>query len=136
MSDRISAIAKQASSNPANLITKDQFDAHDHLLNCRNGIVDLYTGELLPHDRTLFLSQLCPSDYIPTATAPNWDNVLNAVTRNHPELIPFLRDSQDTSPKGTREGSFWHCATVRAEQGKALFGTRFRELLAVISYEV
>jgi P4 family phage/plasmid primase-like protien len=123
MSERISAVAKQASSNPAILITKEQFDTHDHLLNCTNGVVDLHTGTLMPHEPNLFLTQLCPSEYRPTATAPDWVNVLNAVTRKHPELIPFLQrfagyiaqgnKGQDVlalchGQGGTGKGTFWN----------------------------
>jgi putative DNA primase/helicase len=91
MMERVSAMIRAASSDPDIVMHKAQFDAHDHLLNCRNGTVDLYTGELHPHDRNLFLSQLCPADYVPGFTHPVWTDVLAAVTRNHSDLAPFLQ---------------------------------------------
>jgi putative DNA primase/helicase len=91
MAGGISAAIRLAASDPRIVTHKDQFDTHDHLLNCVNGVVDLYTGERKIHDPNLYLSQLCPTEYIPGATHSVWTGVLEAVTRNHSDLAPFLQ---------------------------------------------
>lgn len=61
------------------LTTDDQFDKHPHLLNVANGVVDLRTGVLGPHDPALMLTTLCPTNYLPDAKHPDWDHALEAV---------------------------------------------------------
>ena len=45
-------------------------DTHPFLLNCLNGVVDLRTGELIPHQRELFLTKLVHYKYNPDAKCP------------------------------------------------------------------
>lgn len=53
---RIDNTVKEARSLAAVSIL--DFDNHPMLLNCRNGVLDLETGKLHPHDRKLLLSQV------------------------------------------------------------------------------
>ena len=61
------------------LTTDRQFDQHPHLLNVGNGVVDMRTGVLGPHDPELMLTKLCLTNYIPDATHPDWDQALRAI---------------------------------------------------------
>ena len=61
------------------LIDAAEFDAHPDLLNAANGVVDLRTGELLPHDPELFLTKITKVPYAPGATSPDWDTALEAL---------------------------------------------------------
>lgn len=70
------------------LTTDRQFDNHPHLLNVANGVVDLRTGALGPHDPDLMLTKLCPTNYLPDATHPDWDAALRAV---HEEVAPWMQ---------------------------------------------
>jgi P4 family phage/plasmid primase-like protien len=42
----------------------EEFDQQPEFLNCQNGIVDLRTGEMLPHDRSMMFTQItrCAAD--------------------------------------------------------------------------
>lgn len=42
-----------------------EFDNDGYLLNVQNGIIDLRTGELLPHDRERLCSKICRAEYKP-----------------------------------------------------------------------
>ena len=44
-------------------ITEKDLNTHKHLLNCKNGVVDLQTGDLLPHDSELLLTQCVNAEY-------------------------------------------------------------------------
>lgn len=50
-----------------------EFDSDADLLNCANGVVDLRTGELLPHDPDLMMRKLAPTNYLPGARHNDWD---------------------------------------------------------------
>lgn len=60
------------------------------LLNFRNGMVDLATGKLLPHDPDLGFSRVVPYDYDPQATCPTWDQHI-ATMFEDPELAEAFR---------------------------------------------
>jgi len=122
MTDRLSAAAKSASSIPDIITSKDLFDKHENLLNCANGVVDLYSGQLQPHDRKLYLTQLCPIEFELAAKSPEWDNVLATITRKHEDLPAFLQTfcgyvAQGNKSEellvlchgdgGTGKGTFW-----------------------------
>ncbi|MBV8552915.1 MAG: bifunctional DNA primase/polymerase, partial [Acidobacteriaceae bacterium] len=63
-----------AESDSRIICSRSDFDQHHKLLNVANGVVDLYTGELLEHDPKLMLSMLCPTEYDPQATNPVWES--------------------------------------------------------------
>jgi len=59
--------------------TVDEFDRDPDILNVANGIVDLRTGELRPHDRGARCRKLADTDYNPDARHPDVDAVLAVV---------------------------------------------------------
>lgn len=91
MKPQISAIISLAASHPSIKVDRKIFDSHNNLLNCNNGVVDLYTGALQNHSKELYLSQLCEYDYDPCADSKEWNDVIKTITTNHPDLPPFLQ---------------------------------------------
>lgn len=67
------------------------FDTHPDLLACRNGVVDLKTGTLLPHDPALLLTRRMEFDFDPSARAPRWEAFLDEVFPAHPDLPAYIR---------------------------------------------
>jgi P4 family phage/plasmid primase-like protien len=63
-------------------------DAHPDLLNVRNGVVDLRTGELRPSDPDLLMTRVAGVDYIPSMRAPRWTKALEAV---HPGCLEWFQ---------------------------------------------
>src|SRR3954451_16603313 len=80
-----------AASDPQIACSRYDFDQQHHLLNVANGVVDLYTGMLLPYDAKYMLTKLCPTEYDPTAQHDAWDRTLAAITRKHLDLPSFLQ---------------------------------------------
>lgn len=69
---RVRALVELASADPRMQISVAEFDSDPMLLNCPNGVVNLRTGELEPHNSRLLLSQIAAVDYRPGAQAPRW----------------------------------------------------------------
>lgn len=67
------------------------FDQHPDLLAVRNGVIDLRTGELRPHDPALLLTRRIDFDYDPDAKAPRWEAFLDEVFPAYPELPAYMR---------------------------------------------
>lgn len=67
------------------------FDANLMLFNCRNGIIDLASGELLKHDRAHYCSLMGGCDYQVDAAAPRWMQFLSEITLGNQELIDYLQ---------------------------------------------
>jgi putative DNA primase/helicase len=79
---RLSAGAVRAAADLAKgqlLIDAELFDRHPDLLNVANGVIDLRTGELGPHDPKLLLTKCAPTNYRPDATHRDWDKSLAAL---------------------------------------------------------
>jgi len=74
---RLKAIAQLCRGALA--VEASAFDSHPDLLNVPNGIVDLRTGELAPHDPAMRLTKITGTAYLPGATHPDWDAALGAV---------------------------------------------------------
>jgi putative DNA primase/helicase len=65
----------------AGIVLRDTalFDAHPDLLNCPNGVVDLRTRALLPHDPKLLITKIAGCDFDLFATSPDWDKTVAAL---------------------------------------------------------
>jgi putative DNA primase/helicase len=55
------------------------FDADPDLLNCPNGIVDLRTGVLTPHDPDALMTKMAGVDFVKSARHPDWDKAVTAL---------------------------------------------------------
>ena len=57
----------------------DDFDANPDLLCTPNGVVDLRTGKLMPHDPKYLMTKQTGVNYVPGATRPAWGKALEAL---------------------------------------------------------
>lgn len=68
----------------------DQFDADRNLLNVQNGMLDLKTFELHPHDSRRFQTKMMGAAFRPEAHAPRWEKYLSEVLPD-PAMQDFLQ---------------------------------------------
>ena len=88
---RMHAALDMARSEPGILVEATSLDRQPWLLNCANGVVDLRTGELHPHDPDLNLTQLCPTEYFAEAICPRWMQFLAEVFAGCEELVGWVQ---------------------------------------------
>jgi P4 family phage/plasmid primase-like protien len=77
--------------NPLLQVSPRELDKDQMLLNVRNGIVDLHTGQLLPHDRKRRITKLAPVTYDPAATAPRWEQFISETMGGSAGLVNFMQ---------------------------------------------
>ncbi|AVR57200.1 DNA primase/helicase [Microbacterium phage Kieran] len=87
----IDSVLKELKSLPGIRAELADFDRHPHLLAVRNGVVDLKTGSLLPHDPSLLLTRRIDLDYRKAAPAPRWMQFLHEVFPDQPEMPGYMQ---------------------------------------------
>jgi putative DNA primase/helicase len=87
----IDAIIKELKSLPGIRAALDDFDRHPHLLAARNGVINLRTGELLPHDPSLLLTRRIDLNYRPGLPAPRWEQFLREVFPDQHAMPGYLQ---------------------------------------------
>lgn len=94
------------------------FDADPDKLNCPNGIVDLHTGVLTPHDPDMLMTRMAGADFVKDATHPDWTKALEALP---PEVVDWyqIRVGQALTGHTTSDGRVLVCQGGGAN-GKAL----------------
>jgi putative DNA primase/helicase len=104
------------------LASPDEFNAHPHLLNCSNCVVDLRDGSTMPHAPELRLTKLCPTNYNPKARSELWERFLEDVFLGDRELIAYMQRALGYSITGeTREQKIFICYGTGANGKSALF---------------
>lgn len=64
----------------------------DNLIIFQNGILDLTTGQLGPHDATHFTTNILPYEYQPSALAGHWMAFMNDIFQYDQERIDLLQE--------------------------------------------
>ena len=82
------AIARLASLKVVSIAS---FDQHPHLLNARNGVIDLRTGEILAHETSYRFTACINAEYYPQADRTEWVNWLRENVRGGDEVVQWLQ---------------------------------------------
>ncbi|MED2983866.1 phage/plasmid primase, P4 family [Bacillus thuringiensis] len=115
-------------------VKKKELDSHSFLFNCDNGVIDLKTGELLPHDRDLLLTKISPIKYNKNAECPNWKAFLESIFKKHTgeadhELINYLQKAIGYSLTGVTKEQVMFFLFGNGRNGKSTFINIIQDLL-------
>jgi P4 family phage/plasmid primase-like protien len=137
---------KIASSEEGIPISADELDQGEYLLNCLNGIVDLRTGQLLPHDRELLITKLCNIEYNSHAECPRFLKFLHWAMGDNPDaeqttrtvnLVAFLQRAFGYAlTADVSEKAAFVFYGSRGNNGKTTLLTCFRKLLGEYSAQI
>ena len=75
----LTSMIASAQNEPGVFMEMSNFDSHKDIFNVKNGMVDLQTGEILPHDMKLFITKLCEIEYSTDASCPRWTQFLDEI---------------------------------------------------------
>lgn len=83
-------------------INVDEFDQDRHLLNCNNGVVNLDTGEFIPHKeaKKFLMRKIARVDYIPGADCPKYKAFVEFAHEGDEETIRFVQKARGLSISG------------------------------------
>jgi putative DNA primase/helicase len=126
---RLTSIPSLAKSLHALDATPDQFDADPWILNVANGILDLQTGQLAPHDPARMCRKLAPVAFDPTAEAPRFNRFLDEVFPGDPELVGYLQRWAGYCLTGDVSIQEWWLWFGNGRNGKGLFLNAFRDVM-------
>lgn len=130
---RLTAMMNMARSDAQIHAKVEDFDRHPHLLAFENGVVDLRTGELLPHDPSLFLGQRIRHSYDPDAKAPLWEALVSRavqVADDNGETAEFLQRFFGYAMFGSNVEQVMLIAKGPAHCGKSKVMEIIRDLVA------
>jgi putative DNA primase/helicase len=89
---RVRAALTLARSDERILARPDDFDQDPWALNCRNGILDLRSGDLREHDRSAMHSQVTNADFSDNAQSEHWNRVLRESFAGDAEMVAYLQE--------------------------------------------
>ncbi|MEU3521840.1 phage/plasmid primase, P4 family [Streptomyces sp. NPDC006654] len=85
---RLSSITDLARGTPEMKMDGADFDKDPNVITANNGVIDLATGALMPHDKDRYLTRLVPTDYVPGARHDDVDAMLSAM---EPEVADCMQ---------------------------------------------
>jgi putative DNA primase/helicase len=88
---RLASMQTLARGLPGVSVDHSKLDPDPWALNVANGILDLRTGELMPHDRAALVTKMAGAEYDPAATCPRWDAFLRRAMGGNDALVGYLQ---------------------------------------------
>ncbi|MEH7126007.1 phage/plasmid primase, P4 family [Bacillus sp. JJ1773] len=127
----LNSIARSEAMLP---ISQEDLNKDRYKLNCLNGVVDLRTGELLPHDRKMYMTKNTHIEYHKKSDCPTWLNFLESIMKDEQgnvkqDLIDFLQKAIGYTLTGdtSEQVAFFLWGTGR--NGKSTFINIVKEIL-------
>ena len=113
------------------LVTVDvaEFDRDPESLNCANGVLNLRTGQLAPHDPQHRFTYCVPVPYEPSADRTQWDLFLGQVVGGGGDVLRYLQQAVGYSLSGYTQEECLFYIYGPTRSGK---GTFSETLLAIL----
>ncbi len=128
----IAAVERLCRSDRGYAMTPDQFDADDWVLNTPGGIVDLRSGDLMPHGKEYYCRKMMAVE--PDGDCPRWLKFLEEVTNYDYDLIDYLRRLAGYCLTGSTIEHTLHFFYGSGANGKSVFINTLTGLLADYAY--
>lgn len=112
-------------------ISVDELDSDPWLLNSPSGIIDLKTGELLPHSPKKYMTKIISATYDTNGKCPVFDKFLSSVFDGNKNIIGFMRRLLGYCLTGdTREQQFVIAWGALGRNGKGTLLNLILDILA------
>lgn len=122
------AMIELLKAEPGITRVKAEFDADNMLINCQNGILDLKTMAVRPHDKNALCTLITNVNAVPDALCPLWDAFTHKVMKQRPALVRYLRQLAGMGLTGERYEDIFPVFHGSGENGKTVFQEVLREI--------
>lgn len=127
--NKLDAMLYLASTEETIRATPADFDKEPYLLNCKNGTINLQTGEVSENHPDLLMSKAVEVEYTPSATCPRWLSFLDRIMSGNQNLIGFLQRAIGYSLTGSTVEQCFFLNYGTGANGKSVFLETMRALL-------
>lgn len=126
---KLAGVVTLAATEPAIRIRYEELDRHPFLLNLRNGVLDLNTLQMKPHDPRLLITQVAEVEYGEMAESALWERFIADATDGDEELAAFLQRAAGAALTGSVRDEILYCHYGRGANGKSTYLDALRHLL-------
>ncbi|MFJ7888423.1 phage/plasmid primase, P4 family [Lysinibacillus xylanilyticus] len=112
---------------------RNEFDQHKYLLNVENGVVNLKTGKLQPHDREFKLTKITNISFEENAKCPNWVAFLDQIFLGDKELTEYMQRLIGYSLTGDISEQIMMFLVGGGSNGKSTFINTIKDLVGEYS---
>ncbi|MGG4498445.1 DNA primase family protein [Brevibacillus reuszeri] len=126
---KIRAFLKLAQAEKDIPVLPAELDADPWKLNVLNGVIDLKTGTLSPHDSAYLMTKIAPVQYSSDATCPNWLQFIHKIMDDNQELIDFIQRAIGYSLTGDTSEQVLFLLNGTGRNGKSTLLTTVQDLL-------
>ncbi|MCW2929890.1 MAG: primase [Actinomycetia bacterium] len=116
----VSSAARLATGVPLMRMSQSSFDADPGVLNVRNGVIELATGRLRPHDPEYRMTLQAAASYDPGARCPQWEEFLERVQPD-PAIRAYLQRVAGYCATGLTTEQVFFLLTGSGANGKSVF---------------
>lgn len=117
-------------------ITFDRLDTDPYQLNTPSGVVNLRTGEILPHKQDAYLSKICNCEFTDKTDTPVWDAFLRQIFGGNEELIRFVQRAAGYSLTGATIEQCMFILLGLGRNGKSTFINVLADILGDYSCNI
>lgn len=104
------------------------------LIVFQNGVLNVYTGQLMPHDKQYLTTSIVPFNFNPAATAPRWVKFINEIFEGDQERIALLQEWLGYMMSPTYEHQKVMLLIGPKRSGKSTIGAIIKELVGELNY--
>ncbi|ARK23587.1 DNA primase [Sporosarcina sp. P37] len=108
---------------------REEFDRHKYLLNIENGVIDLQTGNLKPHDRELKLTQIANVEFDENAKCPVWMKFIDQIFQGDKDLIEYMQRLAGYSLTGDISEQGMYFLVGGGSNGKSTFVNTIKKIM-------
>jgi len=105
------------------------FDKDVWLLNLQNGVLDLKSDKLYPHNPDYMITQISNASYNPSAKCPRWLDYLDKVTDGNADLMKYMQKAVGYSLTGNTGEECLFILYGTGRNGKGTFAETLIHLL-------
>jgi len=130
----IQQVLKLVRLDPCVQVNSSTFDANPYVINVLNGVLNLETQELAPHNPVQLVTKLASVSWIPGAKCPFWESLVDAISCHDKALAAYLQRLCGYCLTGSTQEEVMPILYGAGANGKSRFLGAMRDILGSGEY--